>query len=123
MSTVAQDPGPERHQEPQPVRLDPEERADLIERLGQVLSDPRDQVRSTASGFLHSTLQIVRLPKGHRWAALAGEGGFHRISQFYRNDISAKVSTDYASSDPARHARAKDLLEEAFGAYVIDEPL
>jgi hypothetical protein len=102
--------------------VDPLERALLIDKMRQLLTDPREKVRSTGRRVLHRTLQLVRLAKGHKWAALAGEGGHHRLAQFHLTDLASKIAMDFASCDPERHARAKSVLEEAYGACMLDRP-
>jgi hypothetical protein len=90
VSTAEQDPGIARAPVPMPV--DPLERALLIDKMRQLLTDPREKVRSTGRRVLHRTLQLVRLAKGHKWAALAGEGGHHRLAQFHLTDLASKIA-------------------------------
>jgi hypothetical protein len=98
------------------------DQSDLVDRLAEILTNPRADVRAAARHLLRSTLQLARFPKGHPLAALSGTDGFHRLSSFELERITRQVSDDFETTSPDLHARAKKTLAEALGSYVMDTP-
>jgi len=121
-STAAHDLGLTPSRDPVPMPISTGERSDLVDKLAEVLSHPRDDVRAAARGILRATLQLARFPKGHPLAALSGADGFHRLSSFELERMARQVAADFATSNLDLHARAKRTLAEALGSYVMETP-
>ena len=121
-NSAAYDLGLVQRPEPVPVPLAAGEQSRLADKLAEILSHPRDDVRAAARGMLRATLQLARFPRGHPLAALAGTDGFHRLSNFELEARSRQIAADLATSNPDLHARAKRTLLEALGTHMMDTP-
>jgi hypothetical protein len=106
---------------PQPCPVEDHGDDDVVAPLAALLASRQECARIAGRQALACALDIARYRRGHPLAAITpAEPGFHRINSAARAELMREVPAALATSDPARHALARERLAEALGSYMMD---
>jgi hypothetical protein len=102
--------------------MTPVDAAYFVDSLATLLAHPNRKARATGVELLAVSLRVCRYPAGNMLASEVGSGGLVRIDLGEAARIVRDVPDAFATSDPARHAQARDTMRIALGEFMMSEP-